>query len=109
VTGHSFGGLVAGRLLAQDLAAAVVAIDPAPIKGVIFLPPSALRVASVALRNPANHSRAVSLTEEQFRCGFGNAVSAEECKDLYQRWTIPRRARRCSKRQPRTSRFTRRP
>ncbi|MFL5936993.1 MAG: alpha/beta hydrolase [Gaiellaceae bacterium] len=89
VIGHSFGGLVAQRLLTQDLAAAAVAIDPAPIKGVIFLPPSALRVASVALRNPANRKRAVSLTEEQFRYGFANAVSAEESKDLYERWTIP--------------------
>src|SRR5256885_189129 len=61
--GHSFGGLVAQRLLADDVAAAAVAIDPAPIKGVIFLPPSALRVASIALRNPANRTRAVSLTE----------------------------------------------
>ena len=52
VIGHSFGGLIVQRLLGQDLAAAGVAIDPAPIKGIIYLPPSALRVASVALRNP---------------------------------------------------------
>lgn len=89
VIGHSFGGLIAQRLLAADLAAAAVAIDPAPIKGVIFLPPSALRVASVALRNPANSKRAVSLTEKQFRYGFANAVSQEESKDLYKRWAIP--------------------
>src|SRR5215218_10333270 len=76
--GHSFGGLIVQRLLAQDLAAAAVAIDAAPIKGVIYLPPSALRVASVALRNPANRHRAVSLTQDQFRYGFGNALSADE-------------------------------
>ena len=89
VIGHSFGGLVAQRLLDDDLAAAAVAIDPAPIKGVIFLPPSALRVASIALRNPANRSRAVSLTDKQFRYGFANAVSPEESKDLYEKWAIP--------------------
>src|SRR6266480_2710710 len=89
VIGHSFGGLIAQRLLGQGLAAAAVAIDPAPIKGVLYLPPSALRVASVALRNPANTKRAVSLSEGQFRYGFGNAVSAEESKALYDRWTIP--------------------
>jgi len=33
VIGHSFGGLIAQRLLGQDLAAAAVAIDPPPIKG----------------------------------------------------------------------------
>jgi non-heme chloroperoxidase len=89
VIGHSFGGLVVQRLLGQDLAAAAVAIDAAPIKGVVYLPPSALRVASVALRNPANRKRAVSLTAKQFRYGFGNALSAEESNELYERWTIP--------------------
>jgi non-heme chloroperoxidase len=89
VIGHSFGGLVVQRLLGQDLAAAAVAIDPAPIKGVVYLPPSALRVASVALRNPRNRNRAVSLTRKQFRYGFGNAISAEESDALYERWTIP--------------------
>ena len=89
VVGHSFGGLIAQRLLGQDLATAAVAIDPAPIKGVIFLPPSALRVASVALRRPANRNDVVSLTADQFRYGFGNAVSAQECGELYERWAIP--------------------
>ena len=56
VIGHSFGGLIAQRLLGQDLAAAAVAIDPAPIKGVLFLPVSALRVASIALLRPANRN-----------------------------------------------------
>src|SRR5471032_1392848 len=59
VIGHSFGGLVVQRLLGDDLAAAAVAIDPAPIKGVLNLPPSALKVASIALKNPANRKRAV--------------------------------------------------
>src|SRR4249919_286988 len=59
VIGHSFGGLIAQRLLAEGHAAAAVAIDPAPIKGVIYLPPSALRVASIALRNPLNYGKAV--------------------------------------------------
>jgi len=89
VIGHSFGGLIAQRLLGQGLAAAAVAIDAAPIKGVIYLPPSALRVASIALRNPLNRSRAVSLTPQQFRYGFGNGLSAEESAALHQRWTIP--------------------
>ena len=76
VIGHSFGGLIAQRLLGEDLAAAAVAIDAAPIKGVIYLPPSALRVASIALRKPANRNNAVALTPEQFRYGFANALPA---------------------------------
>ena len=89
VIGHSFGGLIVQRLLGQDLATAGVAIDPAPIKGVVFLPPSALRVASIALRNPGNKKKAVSLSAKQFRYGFGNTLSEAESNELYERWTVP--------------------
>ena len=89
VVGHSFGGLIAQRLLGQGLAAAAVAINAAPIKGVLYLPPSALRVASIVLRNPANRKGAVSLTREQFRYAFGNAVQRDESDDLFERWTVP--------------------
>jgi non-heme chloroperoxidase len=89
VIGHSFGGLIVQRLLGEDLAAAGVAIDAAPIKGVVYLPPSALRVASIALLNPLNKKRAVALTAKQFRYGFGNALSEAESNELYERWTIP--------------------
>ncbi|WP_116946830.1 alpha/beta hydrolase [Jiangella endophytica] len=89
VVGHSFGGLIAQRLLGENLAAAAVALDPAPIKGVIYLPPSSLRVASVALRNPANRSRAVALSRDQFRYGFGNALPERESDELYERWAMP--------------------
>jgi len=89
VIGHSFGGLIAQRLLGEDLAAAAVGIDAAPIKGVVYLPLSALRVASIALRNPRNKKRAVALTAKQFRYGFGNAISASESAELYERWAIP--------------------
>ena len=64
VIGHSFGGLIVQRLLGEDRAIAGVAIDAAPIKGIVYLPPSALRVASIALRNPANKKRAVALNGE---------------------------------------------
>ena len=80
VVGHSFGGLIAQRLLSGGFASAAVAIDPAPAKGVLFLPASALRVASIALRNPGNRNGAVSLTKEQFRYGFGQPLSQEESR-----------------------------
>jgi non-heme chloroperoxidase len=87
--GHSFGGLIVQRLLAEGHAAAAVAIDPAPIRGIVYLPFSSLRVASVALRNPANRKRTVSLTRGQFRYGFGNALIEIESDELHERWTIP--------------------
>jgi len=41
------------------------------------------------LRNPANRKRAVSLTQQQFRKAFGNALPEEESTRLHDRWTIP--------------------
>jgi pimeloyl-ACP methyl ester carboxylesterase len=87
--GHSFGGMIVQNLLGRGLGVAGVAIDPAPIKGVLPLPLSSLRVASVAVRNPANRGRAVALSAKQFRYGFGNTLSAEESDELYNRWAVP--------------------
>jgi non-heme chloroperoxidase len=86
IIGHSFGGLIAERLAGIGLALATIALDPAPMKGVYILPLSALRVASIALRNPENRSRAVMLTQDEFRYGFGNAISPVESKQLFERW-----------------------
>lgn len=89
LVGHSFGGMIAQRLLGQDCARAAIAIDAAQIKGVLPLPLSALRATLPVFKNPANKHRAVSLTAEQFRFAFGNAVSEEESDQLFERWTIP--------------------
>ncbi len=75
VIGHSFGGLLTQILAGRGLSAASVAIDPAPFRGVLPLPVSALKSSSPVLRNPANRNRAVPLTYEQFRYAFANAVS----------------------------------
>jgi pimeloyl-ACP methyl ester carboxylesterase len=93
IIGHSFGGLIAEKLLGQGIGAAAVAIDPAQIKGVLPLPLAQLRSGLPALGNPRNLHRAVSLTESEFRYGFGNAVSEEESARLYERWSIPSPAR----------------
>ncbi len=89
LVGHSFGGMIAQKLLGQDLAAAAVAIDAAQIKGVLPLPLSALKATLPVFKNPANRHRSVSLSAEQFRFAFGNAISEQESADLYDRWTIP--------------------
>jgi pimeloyl-ACP methyl ester carboxylesterase len=89
LVGHSFGGLIAQQLLGRGLATAAIAIDPAPIQGVLRLPLSALRSVFPVLRNPANAHRAVPLSPGQFRYAFANAVSREEARILYERWAIP--------------------
>jgi non-heme chloroperoxidase len=89
VIGHSFGGLLTQIIAGRGLAVASVAIDPAPFRGVLPLPISALRSARPVLGNPANFNRAVPLTFEQFRYGFANAVSEAEAKDLYNTFAVP--------------------
>jgi pimeloyl-ACP methyl ester carboxylesterase len=89
VIGHSFGGLVTQQLAGRGLAAASVAIDPAPFRGVLPLPISALRASFPVLADPRNRSRAVMLTEEQFRYAFTNAVSETEAHELYATYPVP--------------------
>jgi pimeloyl-ACP methyl ester carboxylesterase len=93
IIGHSFGGLITEKLLGQGHGIAGVAIDPAQIKGVLPLPLAQLRAGLPGLGNPANLHKAVSLTNKEFRFGFGNALSEEESDELFERWTIPSPAR----------------
>ena len=88
IVGHSFGGLLTQILAGRGLAAVSVAISPAPFRGVLPLPLSALRSASVALRNPANWNRAVTLSLEQFKYGWANAVSDDEAKQLHETFHV---------------------
>jgi non-heme chloroperoxidase len=89
VIGHSFGGLLTQIIAGRGLSAASVAIDPAPFRGVLPLPISALKSARPVLGNPANRNRAVPLSYEQFRFGFTNAVSEDEARQLYDLYAVP--------------------
>jgi non-heme chloroperoxidase len=89
VVGHSFGGLLAQIVAGRGLSAASVAVDPAPFRGVLPLPISALKSSAPVLGNPLNRHRAVPLTYEQFRFAFTNAVSEDEAKELYETFAVP--------------------
>jgi pimeloyl-ACP methyl ester carboxylesterase len=89
VVGHSFGGLLTQIIAGRGLSAVSVALAPAPFRGVLPLPISALKSSRPVLGNPANRNRAVPLTYEQFRFGFANAVSEDEAKDLYTTFAVP--------------------
>jgi pimeloyl-ACP methyl ester carboxylesterase len=88
IVGHSFGGLLAQILAGRGLAAATVAVNPAPFRGVLPLPPAAIRSTFPVLRNPANRSRAVTLTPDQFRYSWANAVGEDEARELHQRFHV---------------------
>jgi non-heme chloroperoxidase len=89
VIGHSFGGLIAQKLLAQDAAAAAIGIDPGQIKGVRPLPFAQIRSGFPVLSKPGNSKRAVTLTKKQFRYGFGNALAEKESDQLFDQYAIP--------------------
>jgi pimeloyl-ACP methyl ester carboxylesterase len=88
VMGHSTGGLLAQTIAGRGLSAATVAIDPGPFRGVLPLPISALRSAMPVLANPLNRGRAVTLTLDQFKYGWANALSDEEAKELYETYHV---------------------
>jgi non-heme chloroperoxidase len=88
VIGHSFGGLLTQIIAGRGLSAASVAIDPAPFRGVLPLPISSLRSAMPALANPLNRGRAITLTLDQFKYGWANALSEDEAKQLYEEFHV---------------------
>jgi pimeloyl-ACP methyl ester carboxylesterase len=88
VMGHSTGGLLAQIIAGRGLSAVTVAIDPGPFRGVLPLPLSALKSAAPVLSNPLNKGRAVTLTLDQFKYGWANALSDEEAKELYETFHV---------------------
>lgn len=89
VIGHSFGGLLVQMVAGRGIAAGTVSIDPAPSRGVLPLPVSALKASFPVLGNPLNRGRTVTLTFDQFRYGFANAVPEAEARELYETFHTP--------------------
>lgn len=88
VIGHSTGGLLTMMIADRGLSAASVAVDPGPFRGVLPLPVSALKSASPVLKNPLNRGRAITLTLDQFKFGWANALSDEEAERLYESYHV---------------------
>jgi pimeloyl-ACP methyl ester carboxylesterase len=89
VIGHSTGGLLAQMVAGRGLAAVTVAIDPGPFRGVLPLPYSTLKVSAPILRNPLNRGRAITLSFNQFKYGWTNAIeSDDEAKRLYEEFHV---------------------
>lgn len=87
--GHSTGGLLAQILAGRSASAATVAIDPGPFRGVLPLPASTIKVSAPILTNPLNRGRAITLTFDQFRYGWANAIeSDDEARRLYDEFHV---------------------
>src|SRR3954462_7015540 len=83
VMGQSTGGLLAQMLAGRGLSAVTVAIDPGVFRGVLPLPASVLRGVGPFLVNPLTRGRAITLTFDQFKYGWVNALDDKEAKELY--------------------------
>jgi non-heme chloroperoxidase len=83
ILGHSTGGLLAQMLAGQGLSAATVAIDPGVFRGVLPLPASVLKGVGPFLVDPRTRGRAITLTFDQFKYGWANALDDKEAKELY--------------------------
>src|SRR5262245_41603874 len=81
--GHSTGGLLAEMLAGRGLAAATVAIDPGVFRGVLPLPFSVLKGVGPFLIDPRTRGRAITLSFDQFKYGWANALDDKEGRELY--------------------------
>ena len=90
--GHSLGGLVVQQLAARGLAAAAVAIAPAPHRGVLPVPLSSVRAAWPVLRDP-HRRRAVMLSPAEFGYAFTNALRPDDADRFYAEQAVPAPAR----------------
>jgi non-heme chloroperoxidase len=88
VIGHSTGGLLAEMLAGRGLSVATVAIDPGVFRGVLPLPLSVLKGVGPFLLNPLTRRRAITLTFDQFKYGWANALDDKEAKELYDRFHV---------------------
>jgi non-heme chloroperoxidase len=86
--GHSTGGLLAQMLAGRGLSAATVAIDPGVFRGVLPLPASVLKGVGPFLVNPRTRGRAITLTFDQFKYGWANALDEKEAKELYETFHV---------------------
>jgi pimeloyl-ACP methyl ester carboxylesterase len=89
IMGHSFGGAFTQILLDRGLGAAGVAIDSAPVKGLLALPASTLKAGFPVLKSPLNRHRAVALSAEEFHYSFTNTLSEAESGPIYDRYAVP--------------------
>lgn len=89
VIGHSFGGLIAQRLLAGGFARACVVMSPAQFRGILALPLPQLESSWPILHRPDLRKKNWAHTPESFHRFFANAVPENESEELFEKYAIP--------------------
>jgi pimeloyl-ACP methyl ester carboxylesterase len=96
--GHSMGGLAVQLLLQRDIAAAGVALDPAPPMGVFTTKWSFLKSNWPHITPFVSGSRPIEMSFERFQYTFVNTMPLAEQRAAYERYVTPE-----SRRVPRES------
>ena len=87
--GHSMGGLVVQILLQRGLAAAGVAVDPAPPQGVFTTKWSFLKANWPAINPFASKDMPMKMSFEQFQYAFVNSLPLEQQRAAYENLVVP--------------------
>jgi len=89
VMGHSYGGVITQALLDRGLAAAAVAIDSVPPKGIYLLPLSTYTALTGALISPLNYRRTFLFSFRRWWQVFANTLPEAEARIEYDAHVIP--------------------
>jgi pimeloyl-ACP methyl ester carboxylesterase len=86
--GRSFGGLIAQKLLEMEKAAATIAIDSTPPKGIFAFKWSFLR-SSLPIVNPFKGSSVCLPSVKWFKYACCNGMTLDEARVLYEKLVVP--------------------
>ena len=86
IVGHSFGGLITQLLLDRGVGVAGVALDPAPIAGIVPGPVSLMAALGPILAGP---STPFTISRAAFGTTFANTVPALEQPAVYDAFVVP--------------------
>jgi pimeloyl-ACP methyl ester carboxylesterase len=88
VVGHSIGGLLAQKLLADGFATSAVAISSAPPQGIFTLDPTFTK-ANLPHVNPFAGNAPVEMTPERFHFTFCNTMTRAESDTAFEQFVVP--------------------
>jgi pimeloyl-ACP methyl ester carboxylesterase len=88
LVGHSFGGLFVELLLDAGLGCAGVALDPAPIGGIVP-GPITFKAALPVIARASGWKRPYTLTKQQFDSSFANTAPSSLRDEAYERLVVP--------------------
>jgi non-heme chloroperoxidase len=92
IMGYSFGGLFVQILLSRGLGSSGVSICPGTPAGIFALPLTTIKLTFSVLSKISKRNETVPIGEHDFHYAFGNLLSAEEFKILWNTYSIPANA-----------------